>query len=79
MSKKAKSELDEKDLKVMKALVSTSRKVTLMLSEHEDTEDIGKAYAEMQKLLSPKLLERMIKARRLEIEGKLNAGSSEAN
>ncbi len=78
MSKKAKSELDEKDLKVMKELEKAHQNVSEMLKEHKDVKDIAEAYEAMRKLMAPNFVKRLIGARRLEIEGKLDAGSPES-
>ncbi len=77
MSKKAKSELDEKDLKAMKELEKAHKNVSEMLKEHRDVSDIANGYESMRKLLAPNFVKRLINARRLEIEGKLDAGPSE--
>lgn len=78
MSKKAISELDEKDLTVMKELEKAYKNVSEMLKEHKDAKDIAEAYEKMRKLMAPNLVKRLIDARRLEIKGKLNAGSPES-
>ncbi len=68
MSKKAKSELDEKDLKAMRKLKQANNDVIRALKEHEAPDDVAEAYEKLRLLLAPNFVDRLIDARRKEIE-----------